>query len=318
MHKLRFYSVEFVLVFVLGLAVLYFGYLGYGLLIPTDEPFSGERAQFYIAQQLEFGERPTGSAGNERTADWLTEELTKHRGDRMGWDVVRQSFVVSETVMAENIIAMHADGVDEGSPLILATHYDTRISADRDPDETMRTQPSPGANTGGSGTAVLLELSRTLNLAAVGRPVCLVFLDAEDNGGIDGWDYAMGSQEFLARLAVDTPRCSSPEAFVYLDMVGGSEANIAALSPNAPEIAFALREIAADLGIEDAFQGPQLQDPEDAVTYAAGAGIPSVLLADLSYRYRYTTNDTLPRINPDTLQTIGSVLKIWLEDGAPF
>ena len=200
MRRWRFYSIELALMLMLGVAVGYFGYLGYGLVRPTEEPFSGERAEFYVSQQLEFGERVAGSAGGLTTSDWLIAELTKQRRDRAGWDVLVQSIPISDTVTAKNIIAQKGAGPDAGPVIILSTHYDTRALADLDPNELKRIEATPGANAGASGTAILLELARTLNVLGTGHTVCLVFFDAEDNGGLAGWQYATSSDVFLQRL----------------------------------------------------------------------------------------------------------------------
>lgn len=315
MRGWRNYWIEIALIAVLGAAVAYFGYLGYGLLAPSYavEPFSGERALYYVTQQLENGPRVSGTEAGAQTADWLAQELSSQ-----GWDVIIQSYAVTETLTARNIIAHAGDGTDAGQPVIVSTHYDTRAMSDRDPDEADRSQATPGANAGASGPAVLLELARTLDLEETGHPICLVFLDGEDNGGLPGWDYAMGSAEFLQRIETDTPQCSFPRAAVYLDLVGGSNANMAGIGPAAESLVDTLRRIAGRIGYEDAFRGPHVRDDLDALTRYSEAGIPAVMLADLGYDYRHTTDDTLDKISADTLQKVGDVLKSWLEDGAPF
>ncbi len=315
MRGWRYYSVEIVLIAVLGGAVAYFGYLLYGLLAPSYslEPFSGERAHFYVSQQLDYGERTAGSSGGVQTGDWLTDELSS-----LGWDVIIQSFPVSDTVTARNIIAQKGAGPEAGPVAILSTHYDTRAVSDLDTDEESRSLPTPGANAGGSGTAVLLELARVLDVEVSDHTICLVFFDGEDNGGLPGWEYAMGSNVFLQRLEEDSPRCASPRTAVYVDLVGGSDANIAGISSGAASIVDALRETARDVGYGELFRGPHLRDEVDALARYAEAGIPAAMLADLGYEYRHTTQDTLDKISPDTLQQIGDVLKAWLEGGARF
>ena len=315
MKRLRYYSIEIALIAVLGGAVAYFGYLGYGLLAPAyaKEPFSGERAHFYAAQQTDFGERTAGSEGGVLAGDWLTTELSG-----LGWDVIVQSYMTGESVTARNIVAQIGDGPEAGPVVLVSTHYDTRAYADRDPDENKRTQPAPGANAGGSGTGVLLELARTLDVEATGHTVCLVFFDGEDNGGLTGWEYAMGSEEFLQRIDVDIPRCRSPRAAVYLDMVGGREAHIAAISPAMPSLSENLKRTAERIGYANVFQGPHMRDEVDALTRFGEAGVPAVMLAESDYEYRHTTSDTLDKISAGTLQQIGDVLKAWLEEGALF
>ena len=89
----------------------------------------------------------------------------------------------------------------------------SRIYADHDPDITKQTQPTPGADNGASGVAVLLELARTL--PANTPPIWLVFFDAEDNGKIPGWDWTLGSKAFVATMTV------KPQAMLLVDMIGG-------------------------------------------------------------------------------------------------
>jgi glutaminyl-peptide cyclotransferase len=317
MRRWRYYSIEIVLIAVLGAAVAYFGYLVYGL-FPTDvqELFSGERAQIYIARQLEFGERVAGSDSGAHTGDWLADELSK-----LDWDVIKQSYAVSETLVARNVIAQIGDGPEAGPVVILSTHYDTRAIADKDPDTEKQSQPTPGANAGGSGTAVLLELARTLNVKKVMKSdltVCLVFFDGEDNGGLPGWDYAMGSEVFLQRIETDSPRCRSARAAIYLDRVGGNDASVAVVGPNSKPLVDALRQTADEVGYSGTFRGPHRREDVDALTRFTEAGVPAVMLADLGYDFYHTTNDTLSKIGADTLQRVGDVLKAWLEEGAQF
>lgn len=319
MSRLRHYSVEILLILLLGAAVGYFAYLGYGLLAPSYalEPFSGERAKFYVDQQVSFGSRATGTAGSERTGDWLIEEFRQ-----LGWDVLIQPFTTPNQTSARNIIAMRGEGPDAGPVVILSTHYDTRLVADKDPDEQNRAEPAPGANAGASGPAVLLELARTLDRDLAEHTVCLVLFDAEDNGGLEGWDYALGSAHFTQRLNEDAPRCASPRAIVYLDMVGGARGRLSVigdpLNPDASAMEEALQETAERIGYTGTLVGPRLRDETDALTRLAAIGAPAVLIIEPDYDYRHTLSDTADKVVGSTLQRTGDILKAWLERGAQF
>lgn len=315
MSRLRHYSVEILLILLLGAAVGYFAYLGYGLLAPSYalEPFSGERAKFYVDQQVAFGSRATGTEGSERTGDWLIEEFRQ-----FGWDVLIQPFTTPNQTSARNIIAMRGEGPSAGPVIILSTHYDTRLVADEDPDEEKRIEPAPGANAGASGPAVLLELARTLDDDLAGHTVCLVLFDAEDNGGLDGWDYALGSAHFAQRLNEDVPRCASPRAVVYLDMVGGARGRLSVISPETPALEEALQETAERIGYTGTLVGPRLRDDTDALTRLAAIGAPTVLIIEPDYEHRHTLADTAGMVAATTLQRTGDILKAWLERGAQF
>ncbi len=315
MKRLRRYSVEILLILLLGAAVGYFAYLGYGLLAPSYalEPFSGERAKFYVDQQAAFGPRAAGTENSLSTGDWLVEELRL-----LGWDVLIQPFTVNNGVSARNIIAMRGEGPAAGPVAILSTHYDTRLYADKDPDEAGRIEPAPGANAGASGPGVLLELARTLDVPASGHTVCLVLLDAEDNGGLEGWDYAQGSAYFVERLDEDVPRCAAPRVAVYLDMVGGARGRLTAISPETRGLVDAIVETAERIGYTGAFIGPHVRDETDALTRFTAAGVPAVMIGEFDYEYRHTLSDTPDKVTSATLQRVGDVLKAWLERGAQF
>ena len=66
--------------------------------------------------------------------------------------------------------------------ILVAAHWDTRPTADNDPNPANRLQPIPGANDGASGVAVLLEMARLLRATRPPVPVVLVFFDGEDFG----------------------------------------------------------------------------------------------------------------------------------------
>src|SRR4051812_12299884 len=161
MLRLRLYSIELVLVFILAAAVIYFGFLGYGLLTPAFvvEPFSGDHALSDVKKQVDFGDRSTGSSSNIKMGDWLIDELRL-----LGWDVVVQPFVAPDNHSARNIIAIRSPSPSPARTAMLITHYDTRMYADRDENAANHVQATPGANDGASGTAVLLELARTLDV----------------------------------------------------------------------------------------------------------------------------------------------------------
>ncbi len=315
MQRLRGYSIELILVGLLMAAVGYFGFLGYGLLTPAfvAEPFSGEHALQYVAKQLEYGDRATGSVSNIQVGDWLVEELRL-----LGWDVVVQPFTVGDNTAARNIIAIRSTTPAPSRSALIMTHYDTRLYADRDPESANHTQPTPGANAGASGVAVLLELARTLDVAATGHTVCLVFLDAEENDDLDGWGPTLGGDQLVARLDTDLPRCRTPRAVVYVDLAGGKNQRIYAESRSDRSLTASIWGIAAELGYGSIFINEPTWTAEDAARLFDDRDVPATTIADFNYPYRDTLNDTLEQLSAESLARVGTTLKAWLERGAPF
>nr|MBC7243721.1 M28 family peptidase [Chloroflexota bacterium] len=260
------------------------------------EQFDGQKAYLHVLKQCDFGPRPTGSEENQQTAEYIISELHKS-----GWVTDVQGFTY-RGINARNIIGAQGSG-----PLIiLGVHYDTRPIADRDPID--RNRPVPGANDGASGVAVLLELARVLDLSKAGIQVWLVFFDAEDRGNINGWPFSVGASYMAQRLSV------RPEAVVVVDMVGDSEQQLFWEQNSDEQLLRTLWAIAADLGYEKYFI-PQYRYAiiDDHLPFRQ-LGLAAVDIIDFDYPYWHTTEDTLDKVSPESLQRVGRVLETWLEN----
>jgi hypothetical protein len=311
MQRFRAYGVELVLIGILLTAVFFFGYLGYGLLRPEiiDEPFSGEKALANVARQLEFGARSTGTEGSQRMGDWLIEQLRIQ-----GWDVVIQPITIGDTLTGRNIIGVRSPD-QAGAPVaILATHYDTRLVADADPDPAQQTTPPPGANDNASGVAVLLELARTLDVSAAGHTVCLAFFDADANSDLPGWSPHMGSQIFVDSQPESVPRCASPQFVVDLNQVGADGQVFFQNATDDRTLQDAIWQTAAELGWSDTFLAEIKPPPADYSTPFDVAEVDAVHITGAGYPFAATTLDTLDRLAAATLERVGRTLETWLED----
>jgi Zn-dependent M28 family amino/carboxypeptidase len=205
----------------------------------------------------------------------------------------------------KNVVARR-EGEEDKPWILLGAHYDTRIFADQDPDLEKRNQPVPGANDGASGVAVLLELARVLPETYPGT-IWLVFFDAEDNGGIQGWDWILGSRAFVDQLG------GQPDAVVIVDMIGDADLNIKMEPSSDARLTAEIWSQAAELGYKEYFlpvPGPRVLDDH---TPFLRAGIPAVDIIDFDYLYWHTTADTLDKVSAESLQVVGETLVAWLE-----
>ncbi len=260
--------------------------------------FDGERAYAHVVTQCDLGPRPTGSPAWQATGDYIIAELEKH-----GWMVEMQEFTYRDTPM-RNIIGK--SGSSDGQPvIILGAHYDTRRSADQENPA----EPVLGANDGASGVAVLLELARVLDRDKLQNEVWLAFFDAEDNGGLDGWEWCVGSSYMAANLAV------TPQAVVVVDMVGDADQQLYFEHNSDPALQAQLWGIAATLGYTSTFVAEYRWAILDDHVPFAQRGIPAVDIIDFDYPYWHTTQDTPDKVSAESLERVGRVLEVWLEQG---
>jgi Zn-dependent M28 family amino/carboxypeptidase len=262
---------------------------------PTPDSFDGLRAYADVQTQVAFGPRIPESEGHTKAVEWIRDELIK-----AGWQVeIQESEELGHPI--RNIVAKRSDASPQ---IILGAHYDTRIYADQDPDPANNLKPVPGANDGASGVAVLLELARTLPEDTV--DVWLVFFDAEDNGRFEGWDWTLGSPDFVRNNSVQ------PRAVVVVDMIGDADLNIYKEQNSNPDLTAEIWQTASSLGYGSKFIPEYKYSMQDDHRPFLQAGIPAVLIIDFDYPYWHTVEDTPDKVSAESLEAVGRTLWTWV------
>ncbi len=292
--------------------------------VPPRPAFSGAAAHADVERQVAFGPRIPGSEAHREMRAWLRTTL-----DSLGLRVSEQAFrYVSprdSSVRFDGVNVLAQFRPDAPRRVMLCAHYDTRAVADEDPDPAKRTQPVPGANDGGSGVAVLVEIARLLARYPIPQQVGvdLVFFDVEDagehlsdeeaarlaqGGAGDAMrvPFAIGSQAFVAA----NPRYR-PQFGILLDMVGDAGLRIpregysARYAPDiTAEVWAAAQRIGATAFVDE--DGPAVEDDHIAFLQA---GIPVVDLIHTPFPATWhTTADTPENVAPASLQQVGDVL----------
>jgi Zn-dependent M28 family amino/carboxypeptidase len=187
--------------------------------------FSGDSAYAFVEKQVGFGPRVPGTPSQAACAAWLAGKFRAY-----GADVIVQEANIKvfdgKTVPMKNIIARFQPG--KSNRLLLMAHWDSRPFADQDPDPAKRDTPIPGANDGGSGTGVILEIARCLQQQATTLGVDLILFDVEDYGApshreVEGKPeyWCLGSQYwsknphvagYFARFGILLDMVGSPDA----------------------------------------------------------------------------------------------------------
>ncbi|MEC8757428.1 MAG: M28 family peptidase, partial [Bacteroidota bacterium] len=131
-----------------------------------------------------------------------------------------------DTLSLHNIIAQYKPR--HKTRIALISHWDTRPYADREHDLAQREMLPDGANDGGSGTAIMLEIARLTQKADVDLGIDFFFFDGEETGPPE-YDtsyaqtmnsYCLGSQYYCEHPLLDM----NQEVGILLDIVGGQEA----------------------------------------------------------------------------------------------
>ncbi len=292
--------------FALALALGYLAWLGWGLLpggaSPVSDGFDGQRALALAQDICEIGPRPVGSPKNDQTADIILEELR-----RQGWKTAEEDYAAGD-MRLRNVAGLA--GGDEGPLLVIATHYDSRSISDADPDPARRTQPSPGANDGASGAAVLLELARVVDIAHLRHRVWLVFLNGEAEAGLPSWNEASGAKKFVDGR--------QPDAMIYLNLVGATDA-VFPRSPDAtPDLQSQLWHLADELGLGNRFVNETGPVVKDAHLVFLQAEIPTAEIIQPDYPYARTTEDSCDKLDAATLEAVGLLLESYIASNSDY
>ena len=185
----------------------------------VDVPsFNADSAYYFVEEQVNFGPRIPNTSAHNAAGDQIIKRLEAY-----GANVTVQSF---EATTYDNVRLSLRNIMGSYNPtakkrILLAAHWDTRPWASKDKDDN--TVQFDGANDGGSGVAVLLEIARTINLSTppeVG--VDLLFFDGEDwgqEGGGKAETWCLGSQYWAKNKGK-----YSAYYGILLDMVGGKNA----------------------------------------------------------------------------------------------
>lgn len=277
---------------------------------PTLPTFDSARAWTHLETIVNFGDRSYGQPGLEETRKYLFDQL-----EALGLTPVREEF--EEKTPGETgkitFANVYADlPAKEGAPIvILMTHFDTKsFRAHGAPDS----EGFEGANDGGSGTAVLLELARSLNAAEEPHPVKyrILFLDGEEATlwNWAGQDNTYGSR-YHVRALREADELESVKAAILLDMVGDKQLKLNREGNSTYELLKIFFDAARSIGLGKHVGGSHHLIEDDHKSFIA-AGVPSVDLIDFNYgpgnRYWHTNKDRLENCSKESLDAIGRIV----------
>ena len=139
--------------------------------------FNEDSAYFFVEKQVNFGPRYISSKGWKKCGDYLIQTLKRYTANVNEQSTTYYTYDRKKHEL-RNIIAEF--NPEKNNRILLCAHWDTRHVADHDSIDV--NNPILGANDGGSGTAVLLEIARQLSIQDCNIGVDIILFDAEDYG----------------------------------------------------------------------------------------------------------------------------------------
>ncbi|HEX3869816.1 MAG TPA: M28 family peptidase [Pirellulales bacterium] len=277
-------------------------------------PFNGTQAYKYLQQICAIGTRVSGSPGMAKQQQLLADHFTA-----LGATVERQEFRARHPIngsavpMANLIVHWHPD---RNQRLLVCTHYDTRPWPDRDPRNPRGT--FLGANDGGSGTAILMELGKSMSKLEGTLGVDFVFFDGEELVYREPPDeYFLGSTYF-AREYVAKPPPYRYRAGVLLDMVGDMHLQVYVERKSqalAPQVVQQVWSTAQRLGVREFVYQQNFEVRDDHLPLNEIAKIPTIDIIDFDYPHWHTEQDRPTQCSALSLAKVGWVVEEWLKTG---
>lgn len=293
--------------------------------ISTIPHFERDSAYQFIKEQVDLGPRVLGSEAHEKAIMLISNQLKGY-----GWEVTEQKFeakvYTGKTFPATNIIAKINPKATRR--ILLAAHWDSRHIADSPLSKKDRDKPILGADDGGSGVGILLEIARQVASTPISdMGIDMVFLDAEDYGESGNFStveeqkrssltWGLGAQYFGKNFSGTKPKYG-----ILLDMVGARNAQFpkeAYSMQGSPYVTNSIWELAGKMGYGNFFQnrkGGGVTD--DHIFIMQYAGIPMTDIISLPEngpenltfgRHWHTHNDNMDIIDSRTLRAVGQVL----------
>jgi glutaminyl-peptide cyclotransferase len=266
--------------------------------------FDGTEAFKYLMDQCQLGPRNPGSEGHEKTKKYLLDNLSQYTNLVKTQEFVYQDTTQKAKLELTNIIASFYP--DKKQRILFCAHWDTRPTADNDPNFSLREKPIEGANDGASGVAVLLEIAKIISQKKPKWGVDIILFDGEDYGPEGKLEeFCLGSKYFVKNKGD-----YKPEFGILLDMIGDKDLNIykeGYSTRYAGDFITLVWATARRLEFECFKDSTKYFVYDDHIPLLE-AGIPCIDLIDFDYPYWHTTQDTPDKCSPESLQKIGEVL----------
>ena len=256
---------------------------------PPDR-FDGMAAMRYVRMQVDYGPRPAGSRASRRLANQLKAALPAGRYQAVPGGL-------------RNVIGT-VPGRDPKRTVVVGAHYDTKDI-----------RHFVGAVDGASGTAVAVQLARTLKPRQAGPTVVFALFDGEESprGTPENSERAF-ERRGLRGSKVAAKKLRGAEAMVLLDFVGNLNLRIPREANSDERLWARLRAAAQRVGTAAVFPADNFGPISDDHIPFQRAGVPAIDLIDfVDFRCWHQKCDDLSQVSERSLDATGeTVLELLL------
>jgi hypothetical protein len=278
---------------------------------------NADRAFGYLTQICRLGPRYSGSSGMDAQQKLLAEHFMKYGGK-----VQFQAFDAAHPLtrrpvrMTNIVVSWHPEAQER---VLLACHYDTRPTPDREPAAAERGAAFLGANDGASGVALFMELAHLMPSLKPTYGVDFVLFDGEELVYGRQGTYFLGS-EFFAQQYRDKPPRHRYVYGVLVDMIADRNLEIYMERNSlkyAPKLTRSIWETAKRMNVAEFKQKARHEIQDDHLPLNDIAKIPTCDIIDFDYPAWHTTRDVPSNCSGASLAKVGSVLLQWLTEVSP-
>ena len=246
---------------------------------PTVDRVDEQAAWSWLVRQVRLGPRPAGSPASRKLAAQLKTELPMGRFQAVPGGL-------------RNVIGF-VPGRDPSRTVVVGAHYDTKDLPG-----------FVGANDGAGGTALVVELARTVKPRELRPSVVFILFDGEESPN----DNSNFLETGLRGSKVAARRYQNAEAMINLDFVADRDLSLPREGFSNRALWRKLRAAARRVGTEAAFP-PETAAPvlDDHYPFRE-LGVPSIDLIDFDYRCWHLPCDNLSRVSKRSLDAVGETV----------
>lgn len=281
--------------------------------VAAEPVLDGQRTFGYLEQVCNLGPRISGTEGMTQQQLLIEQHFAQFPCQMTNQDFDVAHPETGEPVRMRNmIVSWHPDAANR---VLLACHYDTRPRPDKELNPFNRNKPFIGANDGGSGVALMMELAHHMTDLKPQYGVDFVFFDGEELV-YDSRDKYFHGSEYFSQQYIANPPPYQYVAGVLVDMIGDKNLNIFMEGNSlryAPEVTRSVWQVAHDLN-EKAFIGRKKHSlSDDHLPLNQIAKIPTCDIIDFDYPYWHTRNDLPAACSGESIARVGRVVLSWFE-----